>query len=348
MITNSNYSFTVSLSKEPYINKQESTAAIIGGDEGKKMREDLGMQEKVGFLSTSTTPFGLLQSALSGYTFCAVFSDFPPNDPINKKTYVRKDGYFTLTGKSDQFFKESYCVGVDIDETQYQSAEQFVDKLQYKPTFWYTSFSNQQNETSTGKSKGARFRLIYVFDQKIQNKYFFRYCSYKVHEMIEKSTNELIHDTCGLRCAQYFNGTNIFDKTLKVGYDCTNTIYSLSDFNITKEEFISFLDCNCMLEHIDKIQKKEMQQLKCTLMSEIKEEGKTTKNKVILLASDICVHSDSNTKNICFSDYLVKDAESLEWSDFHDKYKRYFEYVFRTEREDWSSIIDSKGHFIQF
>ena len=352
MNTNPNFSFIVSLSKEPYLNKQSTTAAIVGGKEGRTMRKELGMKDKACFRSTATTPFGLLQSALSGYTFCAVFSDFPPNDPVKKITYVRQDGYFTLSGKADEFFKESYCVGIDIDETQYQSVEQFIGKLQYKPTFWYTSYSHLQYDASTGKPKGLRFRLMYVFDQKIQNKYFFRYCSYKVHEMIEKSTNELIHDTCGLSCSQYFNGTNIFDKTLNVDYECTNIIYSLEDFKITtdsKEEFIKFLDSNCMLKKVDQIQKKEMQLLKCSIMSKIQETTNTTQQQaVILSASDISEQTDSHRDNIRFNYFLVKDAESLDWSVFHDRYKHYYEYVFRTEREDWSSITDSLGNFIQF
>ena len=345
MNTNPNYSFTVSLSKEPYISKQATTAAIIGGEEGRTMRKDLGMKEKACFRSTQTTPSELLKSALSGYTFCAVFSGFPPNE--YDITYVRKDGYFTLSGKSSEFFTGSYCIGVDIDETQYQSVEQFVDQLQYKPTFWYTSYSHLQYDASTGKPKGLRFRLMYVFDEEIHNKYFFRYCSYKVHKMIETSTNELIHDTCGLSCSQYFNGTNIFDKTLKIDYDCTNIIYSLADFNTTLEEFITFLGSNCMLKKVDNIQKKEMQQLKCSIMSKIQYTTTTNKQQaVILSASDISEHS--TTESISFNYFLVRDADSLEWSVFHDRYKHYYEFVFRTEREDWSSITDSKGNIIQF
>lgn len=220
------------------------------------MRKSLGLKEKLCFKKTVTTPSELLQSALTGYTFCADFSDFPPNE--YDITYVRKDGYFTLSGKSSEFFTGSYCIGVDIDETLYQSAEQFVANLQQKPTFWYTSFSNQQYDSSTGKSKGARFRLIYVFNQSIHNKYFFRYCALKVHEMVESSTNEVIHDKCGLLCTQYFNGTNIFDKTLSVDYGCSNIIYSLEDFKITKEDFINFLDDNCKLKSLKQKQKKRL------------------------------------------------------------------------------------------
>ena len=349
MYTNPNFSFTVSICKEPYESKQETTAAIIGGDEGKQMRKDLGLKEKIGFKSMLTTPSELLQSVLSGYTFCGVFSGFPSNKP--KKTYVRKDGHFTLTGKSGKFFAGSYCIGVDIDETQYHSAEEFVSRLQQKPTIWYTSYSNQQYDTSTGMSKGARFRLIYVFDQEIHNKYFFRYCANKVHDMVESSTNEEIHDKCGLQCTQYFNGTNFKNETLSIDYGCSDIIYSFTDFNITKEDFLEFLEDNCMYKSPEPKQKKEIKKLKCSIMSKmIEEETKTTTQQqaILLSALDVIEQSNSNTESIGFNFFLVRDAYSLDWSDFHDKYKRYNEYVFRTEREDWSSITDSKGNIIQF
>ena len=348
MYTNTNFSFTVSICKEPYESKQETTAAIIGGDEGKQMRKDLGLKEKIGFKSMLTTPSELLQYVLSGYTFCGVFSGFPANKP--KKTYVRKDGHFTLTGKSGKFFAGSYCIGVDIDETQYHSAEEFVSRLQQKPTIWYTSYSNQQYDTSTGMSKGARFRLIYVFDQEIHNKYFFRYCANKVHDMVESSTNEVIHDKCGLQCTQYFNGTNFKNETLSIDYGCSDIIYSFTDFNITKEDFLEFLEDNCMYKSPEPKQKKEIKKLKCSIMSKmIEEETTTTQQQAILLSAlDVIEQSNSNTESIGFNFFLVRDAYSLDWSDFHDKYKRYNEYVFRTEREDWSSITDSKGNIIQF
>lgn len=86
-------------------------------------------------------------------------------------------------------------------------------------------------------------------------------------------------------------------------------------------------------------------------MSKMIEEETTTTTQqqaVILSASDISEQTDSHRDNIRFNYFLVKDAESLDWSVFHDRYKHYYEYVFRTEREDWSSITDSLGNFIQF
>ena len=75
--------------------------------------------------------------------------------------------------------------------------------------------------------------------------------------MVESSTNEVIHDKCGLNCTQYFNGTNINDETLSIDYDCSNIIYSLEDFKITKEDFINFLDDNCKLKSLKQKPKKK-------------------------------------------------------------------------------------------
>ena len=168
--------------------------------------------------------------------------------------------------------------------------------------------------------------------------------------MVESSTNEVIHDQCGLKCAQYFNGTNINDKTLSIDYGCSNIIYSSSDFNITIEEFISFLNDNCKYKSPKPEQKKEIKKLKCSIMSKMieEEEKKTTTTQqqaILLSALDVIEQSNSNTESIGFNFFLVRDAYSLDWSDFHDKYKRYNEYVFRTEREDWSSITDSNKTF---
>jgi len=344
MNKNSNYSFAVSVSKQPYKNKKETAAAITGGDEGRQMRLNLGLNEKISFKTVSITPSELLQNVLTGYTFCGVFSGFPTNAP--NKTYVKKDGYFTLTAKSGDFFIGSYCIGVDIDDTLYTSAKQFVSKLQMQPTFWYTSFSNLQTDNSTGEFKGARFRLIYVFDQEIRNKYFFRYCSYKVHQMIEQSTDETIHDKCGLKCTQYFNGTYIFDKKLSIDYDCSNIVYSYSDFSISEEEFITFLDDNCKLESPDRNQIEEMQNLKCSLLSKNIINKRKRREIVILSDSDKTERSTNETDS--FNCQLIRDAKSLEWSVFYNRYKHFYEYVFRVEREDWSTIKDSAGNAISF
>ena len=49
MKTDKNYTFSVSISKDRYRNKQQATAAIVGGEDGRLMRKNCGLSEKIGF-----------------------------------------------------------------------------------------------------------------------------------------------------------------------------------------------------------------------------------------------------------------------------------------------------------
>ena len=129
MYKDDNYFFSVSISKYAYETKEQIGAAIAGGEEGKRLRRDAGLAEKISFCKNLVTPDELLNYALDGYTFCALFSNFKPN--TGTITYLKKDGYFTMSGKADKYFVGSYFVGVDIDESSYDNAEQLVQSLTY-------------------------------------------------------------------------------------------------------------------------------------------------------------------------------------------------------------------------
>ncbi len=262
------YKFQVALSKDAYCNKQQVLAAISPKDEGRKLRKQNGVKQKMSFINVEVTAEQLLDYAINGYTFCTLHSGFPENNPLERKTYVKHDGSYTLTAKCDDYFSGSFFIGVDIDETQYKSPIDFIEKLSMKPTFWYTSFSNQQIEN--GENKGARFRMIYVFNQLIEDKFFFRYCSFKLHSLIELETEEEIHDKCGMLASQYFNGTNWNNKSLKIDFGISNAIYSLDDINCSYDDYYTFLCNDCYykknLTHKDK---KEIEERKCILLLRI-------------------------------------------------------------------------------
>ena len=334
MKTDKNYTFSVSISKDRYRNKQQATAAIVGGEDGRLMRKNCGLSEKIGFQTTSVTAEELLYKVLSGYTFCSNFSGFP--EQSSDTTYVRKDRYFTLSGKSSRFFAGSYFIGVDIDDTDYDSPQEFISKLELEPTFWYTSLSHQQIDESTEQSKGVRMRLIYVFDECIRNPYFFRYCSYNLHQIIEENTQEKIKDKCGLVCTQYFNGTNINDESIKVEYGISDVIYSLSDIQVTLNDFHIFIDNNCYYKSIDYFKKKDIQELKCLLFSHslYREEERQT---AILIVEREKSKRSSNL-DIQFDYRLVNDVMSMDEERFYKVYSHRYKYIYRTEKEDWLSI----------
>lgn len=72
-----NYTFSVSISKDRYRDKLQTTAAIVGDEEGRLMRKNCGLSEKIGFQVTTVTSGELLQKVLNGHTFCTNFSGFP-------------------------------------------------------------------------------------------------------------------------------------------------------------------------------------------------------------------------------------------------------------------------------
>lgn len=317
MEINKDYKFTVSVSKDRYINKEISGAMIASGknEEVKEIRKKYGFKKNsgVGYIESTETPETLLDKLLNGAVMCNLFN----------VSRFRKDGTFSSSEKKDDNFKGSFTVGVDIDHTSFKSVEDYVDRLTYKPTFYYTSYSNEQ------PNKGVRFRMIYVFDTMIENKYFFRYVGYTLHKLIEQDTDEVIDDYCGIRCSQYFNGTNINTTGLIVKYGITNNIYSLDDFNITAEGFIDFVKHNCYYSSSDKRRTKYFQILidnynkSNTVIEDKKEETKIY---------DIECGVEINNKP---SQHLVSDMQRLDYDEFM-KYNRHnYNYFYRIEKDEW-------------
>lgn len=225
MKTERNYKFYANISNDAYFDKQCVHAAIEKGVTGRELRKQFGLKHKMSFREQLITCEELLEYALNGHSFCALFE---PSPNTHRQTFKRKDGSLTLSGKTLDFFAESFFIGVDVEKTSYTSIEAFVSRLQLQPSFWYTSMSHQQLDED-GENKGCRFRLIYVFDRPITDIYFFRFCSFTLHSMIEQDIQETIHDKCGLQPTQYFNGTNWSNTTLNVDYGITNNIYNLDD-----------------------------------------------------------------------------------------------------------------------
>ena len=238
MLTNTDYKFKVSLSVDAYINK-EISGAMIGStkDESNRIiRKKYGYaaNKGIGYKECEVTSNELLNYLTNGHVFCHLFNP----------TQFRKDGTFGSSQKKDDNFNGSWCIGVDIDSTSYSTITDYIDKLEFKPTFWYSSYSNTPNK--------PKFRMVYVFDEFIEGKYFFRYCAWQLNSKIEIDTDEEIEDDCNLRCAQYFNGTNLNNPDLFVGCGISNNIYSFNDFAITESGYISFLKNRCFYKSKNK------------------------------------------------------------------------------------------------
>ena len=314
MKINKDFIFKTSISKDRYINKEISGAMIASCKvlTVKDIRKKYGFKRNVGvgYMESEETAETLLNKLLNGAVMCNLFSPYR----------CRKDGTFGSSEKRDRNFKGSFTIGVDIDHTSYQSVEDYINKLTFKPTFYYTSYSNEQ------PNKGIRFRMIYVFDDLIKNKYFFRYAAYQVHKAVEKDTDELIDDYCGIKCSQYFNGTNINTEGLIVKYGLTNNIYSLSDFNITKEGYIDFVEHNCYYKTHDKRRERYFRSILDNYYRSniiIHQEGEN--------AAD--VKKTALKSNPSFR--LQNDMARLPYEEFM-KYNRHkYRYYYRVEKGEW-------------
>lgn len=238
MLSDKNYEFEVSISKESFRDKTISNAMIGQSNQtNRKIRKKYGFNPNKGvsFKRTKLNVKTLLDMILEGRVFCNLF-----NVPENN---YRKDGTFGSTQKTIGNFEGSYLICVDIDHTRYTSVEDFIKDLTLKPSFYHTSYRNMKYEN--GECLGARFRLVYVFDSIISNPYYFRYCVSSLNSMIEKNTGEEIKDKCNRNCTQYFNGTCRENPEIVLGYGHTDYIYNLNDIGVSREGFIQYLIDYC-------------------------------------------------------------------------------------------------------
>lgn len=335
MKENKEYRFEVSLSKDAYADKRIS-GAMIGStkvEENRIIRKEYGFPSNkgIGYEKVQLTTTELLENLLCGHVFCHLFNT----------NVLRKDGSFGSSQKCDTNFDGSYVIGVDIDKTNYISASEFVSKLTIKPTFYYTTYSNMQ------EGKGARFRLIYVFEEKIQNPYFFRYCAFSLNRIIEKDTNELIEDDCNLRCSQYFNGTNRNAKNVILDYDITNYIYSLEDINVSREGFIEFLNHYCYYKTKNRDRSKDINYIleilnnsnvslssSTTYYNEMENKDTTESETTVEYFSNISVGGIKDNFYKCNEDF-VSDMSRLPYDEFM-KYNRHkYTYTYRVEKNEW-------------
>lgn len=225
------FTFEVSLSKESFANKVIANAMIGRSTDEKNtaIRKEYGFIRGVSYERVTVIPTTLLTSLTQGKCACQLFT---PKRP-------RKDGTFGTTDKRYENFAGASCVFVDIDETKYKDMRAFIDELSLKPTFAYTSYSNQQ------PGKGARFRLCYVFGKPVQGIFHFRYLASKVYEAIERDTQETIKDKCGLSPAQYMNGTNKAAQNIIFDEFFTGAVFDFQDFSCSDQDFVQYLRRYC-------------------------------------------------------------------------------------------------------
>ena len=224
------FKFNVSVSTESYWNKEDVNACIGSSknETNKQIRQKYGRSSKakISFREVEVTALELLDYCIKGHSFCNLFRGYPDsglNDKGKTVSYKKKDGSFTMSAKCDKFFYGSNVICADIEETCYSSIQDYVGSISIMPTLWYSTFSHMQ------PGKGVRFRMVYVLNQTIIGKEQFETIVDAFNQRIEMEVNEVMHDKCNKKPAQYFNGTNVANGELFKEYGCSGCIYSIND-----------------------------------------------------------------------------------------------------------------------
>lgn len=215
-----NGTFALNVSRKGYSCKEEVKEALST----KKYSQKLAFFER----DLSVTNF--IWSCGNGYAFAGLFDPkAKTNDWGRLDNPFYSDGSMKMSYKTQEFFKGSQTVFVDIDQTDYKNIQEYLDLLSWQPTVTYTTFSDSVED--------RRFRLIYVFDEVLDKDQYV--LAYKmIADRIMNDTEEIIKDNCGMLVNQYMNGTG---KNAEI--HSTNIIYSWND---VVEEYNSISKMNSM------------------------------------------------------------------------------------------------------
>lgn len=158
---------------------------------------------------------------------------------------------FTQSEKTNDNFEYTQMIGIDIDDCE-TDMETFIKGLERKPTFAYTTFSNGV--------KGNRFRMIYLFNQKIDSIPLYK----AVYNWITEGLN--INDNCMRSVSQQMFGTNFsakwynsdvwydvphFDESIITNQSIKIKVSDRVSSQISKS-FINDMDCMESMDFISK------------------------------------------------------------------------------------------------
>ena len=215
-----NSTFSLNVSREGYDCKESVKEALST----KKYTQKLAFKE------SEVSVLDFINATSNGYAFCGLFDPkAKTNDWGGIDNPFYSDGSMKIRFKTQEFFKGSQAVFVDIDETGYKNIQEYLDLLSWQPTVTYTTFSDSDED--------RRFRLIYVFDEVLdKDQYVLAYKMFA--DRVMNDTSEIIKDNCGMLVNQYMNGTG---KNAEI--HSTNIIYSWNDI---VEEYYSVNKMNEM------------------------------------------------------------------------------------------------------
>lgn len=200
MLTNSDYTFTLSVSTGNYACKPS--------------KEEM---HKIAFVPFQLTVETALQCANQGKAFCYTFKS------------KNNDGYLPIKQKKVENFVSTSTVIYDFDDMEVNMTD-YISQIPFKPSFAYPTYSD-------GKNGLSRFRLAYVFDKDIQGEENFDEIYHAIANANQfiKETKE--HGGWDVRnVAQMYYGTTSTAKTYKSDYIYNVSDFAQFVIPVTKEE----------------------------------------------------------------------------------------------------------------
>lgn len=331
MIIDKDFYFEIGLSVNNYMSKEETKLCLstIGAKSAN--------MDKLAFYNHTTLSIDEFEYyTTNGYCFCNLFKydankkyykeNTNPKYPF-KFTYEYPEykkgnnkGAMKLTFKCDDYFEGSQCVFVDVDKTSFETLNDYVDVLTFKPTFSYCTYSD--------KIKGTRkFRLCYIFEN-ILDEYQFYSVSKAIHSSIVEDTNEEMDDDCGTRESQYFNGTQNKEETYR-----SNFIYSYSDFIVSNNN--NNININQSTSSSNSL---TTTTTITTIYPDWQNEGQFTTTTIEdYEVEEIVIVKPELDMN------FVSDMERLDYEEFMHYYSKQYKFYWRLESEDW---IEGKFQYV--
>ena len=329
MITNKDFRFNAFISAQQYNNKFEAINAVRGFDYEKQER----IKDKMSFRDLSLNLDEFADYILNGYSYCNLFSTKQFENRFGKASFPYKDktywgysvyrngknkGCFKVQFKQDKYFLGSYYISVDIDNTRFGSIEEYINKLTYKPTFSYSTYSDSEFN--------RKFRMVYILDRMMDFNQF-KFISQIIHKQISIDVNEYVADKCGEKPSQYFNGT-INGENYK-----TYNVYNVTDFDSSVLEYEEEIDTS----DLDDILGFDKEETKETINDSVKSAINNLKLKKEESHNTISEtgHLLNEEETIEFDNVMLKDMEIKSYGRFMYKYGKTYNFYYRTEKEEW-------------
>lgn len=349
MTIQNDFCFSITHSRIGYPNKEEAKMALSGKkiyEHNKKAKDPSEKKCKMAFLRDIITINRFAEMATSGYSFCNLFA-YDSNKMYwikhRNKSYLNypeykkgpNKGAMKIIMKCGDYYEGCQCFFVDIDYTNFEDVQDFINALPLKPTVTYMSYSDNLYKTDkkqkhnpkydeTKGIKSRRFRLCYVFNEIVYGKDNYVKISSAINKMVEDATNEPIQDDCGTRCVQYFNGS--MSKEVYISY----CVYSIDDFAPYMEKTKEAGDYQEKRQHPNA--DKNTTDVPAPFTAEMKENANALQDEMRKRAEAILnppFATEINTK------LLISDMYRLGYDDFMKKYRHLFKYHYRKDDGKW-------------